>query len=342
MSQRFHLRACLLILFAASPALATFPSVPIDCELFNLDSEGFLGHNFGFGTQLSYSDEFQPTAETGFEGFIATPEQVAQIPDFASGVDLPTGGHEFSDLFSPPITPPPFVDDAAIWQSIEGEGSFGGGFSKVTLNQRKLFGLSQEFTGFVDSFGQGKGYAPFYAMSDSEDPIDVRMTIDLLSYFDLDGSGGVSESLGGALIDVTDAENPLFMDGVGGFYFAGGDGLFSSFSRGQDGETDISDSFSTGPESTEPDARQFASFLYTIDTQVMPGNTYGVGMFGDASVSVDGPGSVELSSVNTFSVSIEVLTPGATLLLPGAIVPEPTAGVLALLALLGASRQRLN
>ncbi|QDT68132.1 hypothetical protein MalM25_10470 [Planctomycetes bacterium MalM25] len=330
----------LVAMLLSSPALATFPIQPIDCELFDTQSVGFLDHYFGFGTELSYTDEFQPTIATGFEGFMASPEQVAQIPDFVNGADLPTGGQSLEDLFSPPITPPPFVQDAAIWQSIEGEGSFGGGFSKVTLNQRKLFDLSQEFTGFVNVFGQGKGYAPFYPMGETDDPIDVRMTIDLFSYFDVDGSGSVSEGIAGALINVTDTENPMFVDGVSGFYFTDDEGVFSSFTRGEEGETDVSESFFTGPENAEPDARDIASFLYTIETQLMPGNTYGLGLFGDGAADVDGPGTALLSSTNTLSVSIEVLTPGATLLLPGGIVPEPATGALALLALLASLHRR--
>lgn len=335
--------ALLLLSIAAQPALATFPTGPIDCDYFDLDSMDFLGHNFGFGTELMYSDSTQPTLTTGLEGFMATPEQVAQIPEFVNGADLPTGGQAISDLFTNPITPPPTLQEGAVWQSIQGEGSFGGGFTNVTLNQRKLFEGAQDDGGFANLFGQGKAYAPFYAMSDSPEPIDVKLTIDLFSFFDVTGGGGLSEALGGALVDVTDPENPMFMDGVSGFYFADDQGVFADFGMGQEGETDVTDNFTSGPENTGPDSRQIASFFYSIDTHITPGNTYGLGLFGDGAIDLSGASSASLDSQNTLSVSIEVLTPGATLLLPGGVVPEPTSGLLALASLgLGLCRRRVS
>lgn len=335
--------AALLLSLVAQPVLATFPVELINCDYFDIDSEDFLSHNFGFGTELSFSEASFSTVSTGFEGFVATPEQVAQIPDFVNGADLPTGGQTLDDLFPNPITPPPSLEEGGIWQSIQGEGTFGGGFTSVKLNQRKLLEGSQDAGGFVSLFGQGKGYTPFYAMNESDDPIDVKFTIDLLSFFNVAGDAGLSELIGGALIDVTDPENPLLMDSISGFYFADEQGVFADFGLGFEGEIDVTGNFTSGPDGTGAESRQFASFLYTIETQIMPGNTYGLGMFGDGAINFSNSGSASLDSQNTLTVSIEVLTPGATLLLPGGVVPEPASGLLALVACgMGWSRRRSN
>lgn len=341
MNQRIPAASCLLVLAASlvTPAFATFPIELIDCDFFDTESVNFLDHNFGFGTEMTLSEGLLTPISTGLQGFIAAPEQVAQVPDFASGVDLPTSGQSLSDLFGEGVTPPPYLQEGSSWQSIQGEGTFGGGFSEVTINQRALLEGAQDSGEFVNVRALSKGYAPFHATSDSDDPIDVRLTFDLFSYFDVTGGGGLSQSIGGALLDVTDPEAPALMDGVSGFFFAGEDDVFANFAMGAEGD-ELTENFFSGPESTEPGARQIASFFYTIETQITPGKTYGIGLFGDAAIDLDGASSALLDSQNTTSISIEVLTPGAALLLPGGIVPEPATGLLVALALLSAPCRR--
>lgn len=322
-----HLASVLTAFFAsvlATPSVATFPVQPIDCAIFDLEDPSFLGKHFGFTTSLSYDDVNNPTVTTGTEGFVATPEQVATVSEFASGVDLPTGGHSLEDLFSGGVTPPPTVKEAEIGQSIQGFGGFANGFSKVAISQRKRLSTIQSEDAFANLFALGKAFAPFDVVSEGDGPVDALLTVDLSSTFNFTGDGSLSEFLGLALIDLTDPANPTFMDGVSGFYFADENGTFAEFGLGEEGEQDVSENFSSGPAGTESDSPHLASFLYAIETQLSPGGTYGVGLFGDGSVAVDGLSTSWLDSSNTLTGTIEVVTPGARLFLPGLVVPEPT------------------
>lgn len=340
MKPHLHRSFLVLVSVLTTPALATFPIQPIDIAIFDLDDASFLGEHFGFATSLSYDVSGSPAVTTGTEGFVATPEQVAAIPDFAAGVDLPTGGHFLSDLFPGGVTPMPPFEEAEISQSIRGEGDFVNGFSEVTLSQRKRLSASQADGEFADLFAEGLAFAPFEVASAGEGPVDALVTIDLLSTFFLSGGGSLSEFLGLALIDLSDPEAPTFMDGVSGFYFVDEDGPFANFGLGQEGVLDVTDNFTAGPAGTEPDSPQVASFRYAIDTQLTPGGTYGIGLFGDGAVAVDGPSTSWLDSSNTLTGTVKVLTPGARLFLPGVVVPEPTAIGLLGLGIVAAPRGR--
>ncbi|MEN1680247.1 MAG: PEP-CTERM sorting domain-containing protein [Planctomycetota bacterium] len=335
---RIHRVAALLcaVSMTVSQANASFPEQPIDCSIFEIDNPNFLGHSFGFATELSYSDSFSPTATTGSEGFVATPEQVAGIPDFAEGADLPTGGQTLDDLFPGGVGLPTTLEQGEISQSIQGEGNFSEGFSEVTISQRKRLSTNQGPGGFSSVFAQGKGFAPFQVASGGEGPVDASLTIDLFSTFDYSEGGSLSEFLGLALLDISDPQNPWIMDTVSGFYFIDATGAFASFSVGENNEQDVSDSFFTGPSGTEPDSPSLASFFYTINTQLTPGSTYGIGLVGDGSVSAQDDSFSWLDSGATLTGTIAVQTPGARLYLPGFVVPEPTTlGLASFAALIG-------
>lgn len=326
--------------FGASPAGATFPVQPIDCALFDLEDPAFLGANFGFATGLSYDDFSNPVVTTGHEGFFATPDQVAAIPEFAAGVDLPTGGHTLADLFPAGVGQPPAVREAEIGQSIRGEGDFVDGFTEVTISQRKRLSASQESGEFANLFAEGKAFAPFEVVAEGDGPVQAALSVDLFSTFNFSGGGSLSEFLGVALVDLTDPANPAFMDGVSGFYFVDDEGVFAGFGLGEEGEQDVSDQFFSGPSGAETDDPHLASFFYTIETQLTPGATYGLGLLGDGSVGVDGASTSWLDSSNTLTGTIEVTSPGARLYLPGLVVPEPATIGLACLGFAGLLARR--
>lgn len=330
---RYFCFVVVLFCTVSPPALATFPVGPLDCSIFATDDPNFLGHNFGFGSEITYSNASMPTVTTGFEGFIAPPEQVAPIPDFLAGVDLPVGEQSLSDLFEEPSVLPENLDDGWISQAIRGEGDFGGGFTSVTLTQRKLLGGEQAGGDFAFLAAQGKGYAPFEVTGSGGAPVDVRFTIDLFSTFHFTGEGALSEGVGSALLNVTDPDNATLMDGVTGFYFASDAGTDASFTRhiGEQ-KQDITDTFATGPLTDAPDSPHFSSFAYTIETQLNEGQTYALGLLGDGAIDLNNLSSAMLDSSGTLLVSIDVVTPGARLVLPGFAIPEPVALGLAVLA----------
>ncbi|MEM6329320.1 MAG: hypothetical protein AAF790_03615, partial [Planctomycetota bacterium] len=271
------------LLAAATPpaAYATFPPQPIDCGIFDFESEDFVGHNFAFATNLTYSELGQDTKSTGFWGFVASPEQVSQVPDFVSDTDLPIGLQDLDGLFDPTAPLPNSIQDAFISQSISGVGDLSDTFSfnTVTVSQSSFYNVSQDSGGFADIRGEGKAYFPFDVFSDGGGLVDVSLSIDLFSLFGATGEGFLSESLFVGLIDVTDPDNPSLMDAVSGVYFADASGVDAQFSRGPDGETDISESLFSGSF----DDGLFSSFFYEVQTQLESGGTYAIGIVGDGS-----------------------------------------------------------
>ncbi|MEO0530442.1 MAG: hypothetical protein AAF266_07655, partial [Planctomycetota bacterium] len=322
-------RPCLMLAAAITaapiPCLATFPEITLDDAQFAYASEFFAGENFAFGTEIKYTqstpDGF-PVESTGLQGFIASPEQIAPIPGFQSGQEVPLVKQTLVDLF--PLEVPEDINHSWAENTISGVGDFNQGFTEFSIHQRKVTQIDQttdDPSEFADIAAITKGLAPFELDVDDEEPVDATFLINFDSLFESTNGGFGSEGVSVQLLNLTDLDNVELVYEVDGFYFADENSLSSFFGMG---ETDLSDNFTFNPATdTDP---ALANFTYEMDIDLDPTMTYGINVISDSSAGASGTGTASIDSSNTLDVTLRLLTPGARLVIPGSSVSDPTPG----------------
>lgn len=274
------------------------------------------------------SNQFEETT-TGLVGFTVPSDQIAPIPDFISGDNVPLGGLALTDLF--PADAPSTLNDLWADSSIGAIGDFQNGFTEFSTHQRKVTDISQTDGPFIDGVALANNYTPFN-INDNDNETIVNLDIHLDSAFNFSDGGFLSEGMTVQIVNVTDPDNVSLMTEVSGFYFADGTGVSSNFTMG---ENDLSSNFSNSPTGTGPDDPQEAVFAYEMNLALDPKNTYGVVVFGDASAGTSGLGTSYIDSSNTLDVALRIVDPGATFAIPGMmVVPEPTTAALMFVALI--------
>ena len=314
--------AALLLLLLVDRAVATFPPRVLECTVFDYSSEDFLGQDFGFATELKFTEstpEGFPVQTTGLNGFTASPSQIAPIPGFVSGEEIALGGQNLADLF--PDGAPSQVNDTWAQNSIKGVGDFQNGFSEFSIHQQKVVNGQQDGgdpSAFSDVAAVGKGYASFNIEGGGES-VPAEFNVHLDSLFNFDSGGFVSEGISIQLLNVTDLANPELVYDISGFYFADTAGVSSFF---QMGETDLTENFSYAPVGTESGDPQLGTFALDMNVDLDPTMTYGVNVVADSSAGVSGDGSSYIDSSNTLDVTVRLLDESARLVLPDA-GPQP-------------------
>lgn len=331
--------AMALVALWSSRAAATFPEVALDCAIFDYSDEAFLGQNFSFATDLTYTMGSFPDSEdttTGLIGFSAPSDLITPVPGFTSGDEVPIGGQNLNNLF--PTETPDTLGDLWADQSIAADGDFQNGFSSFSVQQRKVADASQAGGDFIDAFVEAKANVPFEVDSPSSEMVPANLDIHLDSLFTASGSGGLSEGVSIQILNVTDLENPTLEYEIEGFYFFFEGSFDASFFFG---DTDLTENLTatpTGENLLDPVAVEFG---FEMDVMLDPNATYAVNLLGDASTFVSNSGSAGIDSSNTLDVTVSLLDSSARLVIPGTtIVPEPTSACLAVLAALGLACRR--
>lgn len=322
-----------LVTLLVSDAKATFPEGPLDCLIFDYSDEAFLGQNFSFATDLTYTMGSFPDSEdtiTGLIGFSAPSDLITPVPGFNSGDEVPIGGQNLSNLF--PTETPDTLGDLWADQSISADGDFQNGFSSFSVQQRKVADASQADGDFIDAFVEAKANVPFEVDSPGNEMVPANLDIHLDSFFTASGSGGLSEGVSIQILNVSDLENPTLEYEIEGFYFFFEGSFDASFFMG---DTDLTENLTatpTGENLLDPVAVEFG---FEMDVMLDPNATYAVNILGDASTFVDNGGSAGIDSSNTLDVTVSLLDSSARLVIPGTtIVPEPTTSCLLLVAVL--------
>ena len=314
--------ALFLVVMLPGISRATFPPTDLDSAIFYYNEEGFLPTNFSAGTQLNYSmfenGQFEQNT-TELIGFTVPSDAIAPIPGFNSGDVVPLGGQTLTDLF--PTDAPATINDLWAENNISAVGNFQDGFTEFSTHQRKVTNVSQDSGPFIDAQAIGKTYTPFDINAPGEQTL-VNVDIHLDSVFNFSDNGLLSEGIMVQLVDVTNEEEPILLFEISGFYFSDQNGVSSSFLMG---EQSLDENFSISQTSAEPNAPQEAVFAYEMNMMLDPSKTYGVAVSADASAGTDGLGSSYIDSSNTFDVAIRALETGATLTIPGFVIPEPTS-----------------
>lgn len=317
-----------LIALGSPNAHATFPEVPLDCAIFDYSDPAFQGQYFSFGTDLTYAmGSFPNNSETttGLTGFSASSDLITPVPGFTSGDEVPIGGQNLSSLF--PNDPPATIGDLWAEQSMSAIGDFQNGFTEFSVQQRKVADVSQtNGDGFIDAFAEAKANVPFEVQSDGDGMVPANFDIHLDSLFTAGGSGGLSEGVSIQILNVTDIENPVLLNEIGGFYFFFEGSLDASFAMGDTDLTDNATFTPTGETTLDP---VMAEFSYEMEMMLDPNATYAINLKADASTFSDSNGSASIDSSNTLDVTVTILDPSARLAIPGTtLVPEPGSAAL--------------
>jgi|GEM_PF-3983617 len=335
---RYSLVASCLLLSITSVARATFPPGPLDNGQFNYNDPQFMGDYFSFGTNLTYTMGTTPNSTvttTGLTGFSAAASEITPIPGFQSGDNVLLGEQNASDLF--PTAAPSPLQDAWANNSITAIGDFQNGFSEISIHQRKVAEVEQESGPFADAFVESKANAPFEFLG--PDPTaEALFSVNFDSLFLAGDNGALSEGINVQLLDVTDPENPLLMNELGGFYFLFDVAFDASFTMGS---VDLTENFSTSATGTGPDDPFAATFSYEMLIPLDTTKTYALNVQSDTSSGVDGQGRAFIDSSNTLDVSLQLINPNTRFIIPGTtLVPEPSTAGLLVLALLGICNRR--
>ena len=313
-----------LLVLLTNRAAATFPDVPLDGGIFSYGDPLFMGDYFSFATDLSYTEGRFPsntTTKIGLTGFSVPSGLIEPVPGFMSGDEVPVNGQGLSDLFPDSV---PFGLDG-IWagNSISAVGDFTSGFSQFAVHQQKLAQVSQDGGELIDGFVEAKANVPFEVNSQSDAPVPANIDVHLDSFFAAEGTGGLSEGIEVKLLDVTDPENPMVIEQVSGFFFLF-DGFFDASFTADD--MDVSDSFEFLPSGETFASPTDTNFAYDQDIFLDPTKTYSVNISSDAGTSVTDNGLAGIDSTNTLDVTISLLDPTATLIIPGTtVIPEPSS-----------------
>ena len=308
----------------------TFPIGPIDCAVFDVDDENFAGHDFAFAGETIASGEASSgfsDVTTGLEGFRASPNQIAPIPGFRSGDDVPVFDQALSEFLA--NFPAGNVRNAENRASIQGDGDFVDGFTSFSMHQRQEAEVDQSTDDFVALATIAKSYATF-ELASAEQAVTAQLSVLLDASFAYAGAGFIDHLLGASLLDVTDPGDPVpVADVFGEYLFADGDGFVELVENGVD---DVSGLLNVFPTGTDPDSPFVSVLSYATSVLLEPGRVYGLGQFSEVGAGSDGVGSARLDSTSTFTASILLTNPGTARLTIPVAIPEPSTALIAAVA----------